>query len=103
MKFERASWLFLPLALVAAGCEHSLSDRPCPCEDADGYSCWAPESRCIQGVQTQSVGGDWYTYSDRTVPNSLSPILYLSDAGFVNPMEGPVQASTDGAPFIDGM
>ncbi|HZU81925.1 MAG TPA: hypothetical protein VE987_03365, partial [Polyangiaceae bacterium] len=34
-----------------------------------------------------ATGGYWYTYSDRTLPNSEPPIL-ITDAGTMNPLEG---------------
>jgi hypothetical protein len=49
------------------------------------------------------TSGEWYTYSDRTVPWSEPPI-FLSDAGLLTPSDGvPFPATDDGAgPMVLG-
>ena len=120
MAAPRASLLLVAIAVTvafgAAGCEQGLTDRPCPC--SDGWSCSPVSNHCVEGPATQLVddmqsiaadgpgmSGYWYTYSDRTIPNSL-PVQYDRDAGFVSPSEQSLQfgASNDGnGPLLDGV
>jgi hypothetical protein len=92
------------VAFGAAGCEQGLAGHPCPC--SDGWSCSPASNQCVEGAATQLIddmqniaadgpgmNGYWYTYSDRTLPNSL-PVQYVSDAGFVSPSEDSLQFDT---------
>lgn len=102
--------LSVAVAMTTAGCEQDLADRPCPC--SDGWVCSPATSRCEEGEARQKiddmqqlwadgndVNGYWYTYSDKTVPNSL-PVRYDSDAGFVSPSEDSPQFDASSA--VDG-
>lgn len=60
----------------------------------------------MQGITADGPGmsGYWYTYSDRTVPNS-EPVQPRRDAGYVFPSEGDIdfEARSDGqGPPVDG-
>jgi hypothetical protein len=61
----------------------------------------------MMGQQTES-GGYWYTYDDRSVPNSEPPILLTTAdggpvAGFVIPAEGAsFSPMTGGGPMVNG-
>jgi hypothetical protein len=110
--------LLLPIALAATACQQDLANRPCPCDD--GWSCSPVSNRCVQGIATLliddmlnppaadgegGINGFWYTYSDRTVPNS-SPVKFrLDPSGGVSPMEGATFDTTldDQAPVVDGV